>query len=113
MSFAAALAEMHAACDGVFGLAASFKPAAGGAHACRVEKHAPTPVLGFGEAQAAAPACVLRVLKSALPAKPRAGDAFEIFADDGVTVAETWRVLTPPTIEDDDGLRYTIDVEPA
>lgn len=113
MSFADELARMHTACDGVFGVSALFKPAAGGSTACRVEKHAPAPAFGFGEAQAVTPDALLRVVKAGLPARPKVGDRFELVAADGVTVTEAWRVITAPSIEDDDGLRYTVQVEAA
>ncbi|HYD87116.1 MAG TPA: hypothetical protein VEA80_06565 [Vitreimonas sp.] len=113
MTFEAELERMHAACDDAFGVRASFRPAAGGAHPCAVEKHAPAPAFGLGEAQAVEADLVLRVRTSTLPARPKKNDLFELFAADGVTVAETLRVLETPTIEDDDGLRYTIKVEAA
>jgi hypothetical protein len=111
MSFEAEIERMHAACDEHIGVRALFKPASGAAHACALERHAPAPAFGLIEAQAIVGDVVLRVRKSALPAKPKKGDLFEILGADGVTVAETLRVLAAPAIEDDDGLRYTIQVE--
>ncbi len=103
--FDAALNRMHAKCDATFGVEATFRPAAGAAvPGVRVERFRPEPELGGQFATAPVADELLRVLKSSLPVRPKKGDVFEIGTED-------LRVIEAPTVEDDDGLRWTVKVE--
>jgi hypothetical protein len=106
VSFEAELELMHAAADAAFGVTATFRPKGGGpaVTGVLVERFRPEPEIGLDHAQAVVPDELLRVMKSALPARPARGDVFEIGA-------EKLRVIATPTVEDDDGLRWTVKVE--
>lgn len=106
MSFEDELALMHAAIDAGLGVDATFRPAAGASVACKVERFRPEPMFGLENAQARVPDELLRVLKSALPQRPKKGDVFEIGAED-------LRLIEAAYVEDDDGLRWTCKVEKA
>jgi hypothetical protein len=104
--FDTALDGLHAACDATFGEPATFKPAAGGETACTVERFAPAPEFGLENAKASIEDMMIRTLIAPLPSRPKKGDIFTTGSGD-------LRVLATPTIEDDDGRRYTIKVERA
>lgn len=106
MSFENDLAQMHADCDEAFAPAAMFRPASGGAYPCRAELFRPEPEFGLDHARTAVPDMLLRVVKSALPKRPAKGDLVEM-------AAGAFRVIETPTVEDDDGLRWTVKVERA
>lgn len=113
MTFDAELDRMHAACDGVFGVAARFRPVTGGPIDCQVEKTAPSPAFGLGEAQTVAPEIVLRARRHWFgQGRPKRNDIFELL-DVGGNVSETLRVLSSATVDDDDDKRFSIPVERA
>lgn len=112
MNFDAELDRVHAACDAAFGVRARFVPASGAAiEGLTVEKHAPAPEFGLGEAKAVIPDTLLRVTRAALGVlKPKKGDTFELL-DAAGKVTERLRLLAGATIEDDDAKRWTCKVE--
>lgn len=101
-----ALAELHAAADDVFGVAASFVPQSGAAAPCIVERFLPEASFAYGQASAVVCEATLKVLKAPLPKRPAKDDRF-------VIGQQAWRVLESAAGDDDDGLRYTVKVERA
>lgn len=111
-AFEAELDALHAAADEAFGVQARFRGADGANVLCMVEKLAPRPEFGFGKAKTTAPALVLLVQVAALPRKPVKTDVFDLLDAAGATL-ETLHVQSAPTIDDEDGRRYTIKVDRA
>lgn len=107
MSFSAEVERMHTAIDAALGVDAVYRPAAGVATPCKVERFRPEPEFGGDLTRTPLPDELLRVSKSALPKRPVAGDVFELTG--GVAL----RVLATPATEDDDGKRWTVKVETA
>lgn len=111
-AFDAELDRLHAEADRQFGVQARFRGADGVNTPCMVEKLLPRPEFGFGKAKTTAPALVLMVQVAALPRRPIKGDVFDLIDADG-NVIETLHVQGAPTIDDDDGRRFTIKVDAA
>lgn len=113
IDFEAEVARMHAGIDDVVGVDAMFRPAASAPVTCKVERFRPEPEFGLEHAKTVVADELLRLSRSALPVRPQRGDVFDLLAADGVTVTARLRVLATPTVEDDDGLRWTVKVEAA
>jgi len=111
VDFDAALGLLHSACDSVFAVPARFRPQAGAPATCVVERFRPAPEFGLDDTKIVTADELLRLQRSALPQRPEKGDVFELLGPDGVSVTAKLRVIAAPTVEDDDGLRWTVKVE--
>lgn len=108
-AFDAELDRLHAAADADFGVEMTYRAPNAQPVTVMAEKLTPSPEYGTGAARMVAAAFVLMVQVRSLPQKPVKDATFEETAAGGAK----WRVIASPTIEDDDGRRYTIKVERA